>query len=242
MTLLEVNALSKRFGGLWANRDISFAVQEGELIGVIGPNGAGKTTLFNVISGFLRPDAGVVRLAGQDLTGLRPDQVCVAGLARTFQLVRVFPDLTVEQNVTVGALLRHRSVQQAETAAREVIERVGLGKHADDQASALTLAARKRVELARALATRPRLLLLDEVMSGLTKDEAREAVALLRDLRASTTIIMIEHVMEIVMPLSDRVVVLVEGRKLTEGSPQQVACDPRVVAAYLGEKFAARTH
>ena len=239
MTLLSVQGVSKKFGGVSANRDISFEVEEGELVGIIGPNGAGKTTLFDQISGFRRPDAGRVAFAGRDITGARPDRVCAAGMARTFQIVRVFADLTVVQNVTVGALLHHKDASDAERLARRVVERVGLSDHADALARELPLAARKRVQLARALATEPKLLLLDEAMAGLNKRESADAVELLRSLRNELTIVMIEHVMEIVMPLSDRVIVLVEGEKLMEGPPQQVSRDERVVAAYLGERFVA---
>ncbi len=240
MSLLSVRNLSKSFGGLAANRDVDLEVAEGELVGIIGPNGAGKTTLFNQISGYMRPDSGSVTLAGQDITGARADRVCAAGLARTFQIVRVFLQLTVLQNVVIGALLRHPSMPDAERKAWELLERVGLDDRAGARGDELTLASRKRVELARALATEPQMLLLDEVMSGLTPGEAQDAVRLLNDLRDEVTIVIIEHVMEIIMPLSDRVVVLVEGEKLIEGAPQEISTDPRVITAYLGEKFIAR--
>ena len=191
MTLLSVQGVSKKFGGVSANRDISFEVEEGELVGIIGPNGAGKTTLFDQISGFRRPDAGRVAFAGRDITGARPDRVCAAGMARTFQIVRVFADLTVVQNVTVGALLHHKDASDAERLARRVVERVGLSDHADALARELPLAARKRVQLARALATEPKLLLLDEAMAGLNKRESADAVELLRSLRNELTIVMI---------------------------------------------------
>jgi branched-chain amino acid transport system ATP-binding protein len=239
MALLSVEGLTKSFGGVAANRDISFDVDEGELLGIIGPNGAGKTTLFDQITGFRKPDAGRILFRGNEITGLRPDRICSAGLARTFQIVRVFPDLTVVQNVIVGALLRRKDTSQAEDQARELVARVGLEERADALARELPLAGRKRVQLARALATQPKLLLLDEAMAGLNQRESEDAVALLRDLGNELTIVMIEHVMEIVMPLSDRIVVLVEGNKLLEGSPQDVSRDPRVVAAYLGERFVA---
>lgn len=239
MTLLSVQGLSKRFGGVIANRDISFEVEQGELVGIIGPNGAGKTTLFDQISGFGKPDSGRVLFDGKDVTRARPDRVCAAGMVRTFQIVRVFPDLTVLQNVTVGALLRRKDATKAEASARAVLERVGLGDRAHALARELPLAGRKRVQLARALATEPKLLLLDEALAGLNKKEGAEAVELLRSLREELTIVMIEHVMEIVMPLSDRVIVLVEGAKLLEGLPEEVSRDERVVAAYLGERFVA---
>jgi branched-chain amino acid transport system ATP-binding protein len=237
--LLDVDGLTKHFGGVAANQDVSFEVDEGDLIGIIGPNGAGKTTLFDLLTGFRRPDSGRIVFDGHDLTGARPDRICSAGLARTFQIVRVFPELTVLQNVVIGALHRHKSVRDAERVTRDVLERVGLEHRAAALGKELPLAGRKRVQLARALATQPRMLLLDEALAGLNKQESREAVELLRSLREQLTIVMIEHVMEILMPLSDRVIVLVDGQKLTEGSAQQVSTDERVVAAYLGEKFVA---
>ena len=239
MTLLSVEGLTKRFGGVAANEDISFDVGEGELVGIIGPNGAGKTTVFDQITGFRRPDEGRIVFSDQEISGLRPDRICAVGLARTFQIVRVFPDLSVLQNVLVGALLRRRDASAAEKFARDVLERTGLGERAHSLARELPLAGRKRVQLARALATEPRMLLLDEAMAGLNQRESEEAVELLRAIKQDLTIVMIEHVMEIVMPLSDRVVVLVEGKKLLEGSAQEVSRDRRVVAAYLGERFVA---
>lgn len=238
-TLLSVRNLSKRFGGVAANQNITFDVVEGELVGIIGPNGAGKTTLFDQISGFRRPDSGQVVFGGDDITGSRPDRICAAGVARTFQIVRVFPELTVLQNVVIGALHRHKDVKDAERVARAILERVGLDQRADALGKELPLAGRKRIQLGRALATRPQLLLLDEAMAGLNKKESAEAVELLRSLRDDLTIVMIEHVMEIVMPLSDRIIVLVEGEKLLEGPPEQVSTDKRVIAAYLGERFAS---
>jgi branched-chain amino acid transport system ATP-binding protein len=237
--LLSVEGLSKSFGGVSANRDISFEVGEGELVGIIGPNGAGKTTLFDQISGFRTPDAGRIVFSGREITGMRPDRVCSDGLTRTFQIVRVFPDLTVLQNVMVGALLHRKKASAAERLSREVLERVGLEDRSAALAKELPLAGRKRVQLARALATAPRMLLLDEAMAGLNKRESDDAVELLRALGKDLTILMIEHVMEIVMPLSDRVIVLVEGTKLLEGSAEEVSRDERVVAAYLGERFVA---
>jgi branched-chain amino acid transport system ATP-binding protein len=239
MPLLSVEGVSKSFGGVAANRDISFGVESGELIGIIGPNGAGKTTLFDQLSGFLKPDAGRILFDGHEITGHRPDRICAAGLARTFQIVRVFQELTVLQNVVAGALHRHHRVGEAERRARAVLARVGLDGYSGALGRELPLAGRKRVQLARALATEPRLLLLDEAMAGLNKKESADAVELLRSLRDDVTIVMIEHVMEIVMPLSDRVIVLVDGAKLIEGPPQEVSRDDRVVAAYLGERFVA---
>jgi branched-chain amino acid transport system ATP-binding protein len=239
MALLSVENLSKSFGGVRANHDISFEVNDGELVGIIGPNGAGKTTLFDQISGFRTPDEGRVVFGDQEITGMRPDRICGAGVARTFQIVRVFGDLTVLQNVVVAALLRHKDTAGAEKVARHTLERVGLGDSIGALAKELPMAGRKRVQLARSLATEPKLLMLDEAMAGLNKKEAADAVELLKSLRNKLTIVMIEHVMEIVMPLSDRVVVLVEGKKLVEGPPEEISRDQRVVAAYLGERFVA---
>ncbi|CAN5635025.1 ABC transporter ATP-binding protein [soil metagenome] len=239
MALLSLENLSKSFGGVRANHSISFEVNDGELVGIIGPNGAGKTTLFDQISGFQTPDGGRVVFGDQEITGMRPDRICAAGIARTFQIVRVFGDLTVLQNVVVAALLRHKDTAGAEKVARHMLERVGLGDSVDALAKELPMAGRKRVQLARSLATEPRLLMLDEAMAGLNKKEAADAVELLKSLRNNLTIVMIEHVMEIVMPLSDRVVVLVEGEKLVEGPPDEISRDQRVVAAYLGERFVA---
>jgi branched-chain amino acid transport system ATP-binding protein len=239
MALLSVENLSKSFGGVRANHDISFEVNDGELVGIIGPNGAGKTTLFDQISGFRTPDEGRVVFGDQEITGMRPDRICAAGVARTFQIVRVFGDLTVLQNVVVAALLRHKDTAGAEEVARHTLELVGLGDSVDALAKELPMAGRMRVQLARSLATEPKLLMLDEAMAGLNKKEAADAVELLKSLRNKLTIVMIEHVMEIVMPLSDRVVVLVEGKKLVEGPPEEISRDQRVVAAYLGERFVA---
>jgi len=234
--LLTVEGLSKRFRGLRAVNDVSFAVPEGRIVALIGPNGAGKTTTFNLIAGALPPDTGRVRLADRDLIGLRPDQVCAAGVARTFQLVKPFAELSVEENVLVGALLRRRHVADARRHARAVIEQVELGPLAGRRAASLTLPDRKRLELAKALATEPRILLLDEVMAGLRPTETDRIVAVLRALNRDTgmTILLIEHVMRAVMALSDHVVVLDQGEKISEGAPAQVVADPRVIACYLG--------
>jgi len=238
MPLLEVRDVSKRFGGLQALSRVSLGVEAGEILGLIGPNGAGKTTFFSVISGFLRPDAGGVSFAGRELVGLPPHAIARLGLARTFQLVQPFPDLTVVENVMVGAFVRHHSPAGARRHAREVLARTHLQPLADRPARALSIGLRKRLELARALATEPRVLLLDEVMAGLGPTELEETVAVIRSIRTSGVgIVLIEHVMAAVMQLCDRITVLHHGELIATGTPGEVARDPRVVDAYLGEEI-----
>jgi branched-chain amino acid transport system ATP-binding protein len=236
--LLEVSGLSKRFGGLQAVRDLSFGMAPGEVLGLIGPNGAGKTTVFNLISGFLAPDTGQVRFQGRPIVGLKPHAICGLGLCRTFQIVRPFPHLTVLDNVRVGALGRRPDMATARGKARAVIDQVGLAAKADQAAAGLTLAERKRLELARALATEPALLLLDEVMAGLNPTEIEAFVSLIRGINAAgVSILLIEHNVRAVMTLSHRVAVLNFGEKIVEGAPAAVASHPRVIEAYLGEEY-----
>jgi branched-chain amino acid transport system ATP-binding protein len=238
VSLLEVRGISKRFGGVQAVSALDLDVAEGEVVGVIGPNGAGKTTTFNLLSGFLPPDAGDIRFRGRSVLGWKPHAICALGLARTFQIVRPFPRLTVLDNVLVGALSRHARAPTARQRAREVVERLGLGAKALVSASGLTLAERKRVELARALATEPALLLLDEVMAGLNPTEIATLVGLIREIHAGgVSILLIEHNMRAVMALSHRIVVLSFGERVAEGPPAAIARDPRVIEAYLGEEY-----
>jgi branched-chain amino acid transport system ATP-binding protein len=235
-TLLSVKTLSKRFRGLVAVDRVSFDVPEGELFAVIGPNGAGKTTLFSMIAGALAPDDGTITFAGALIGGLTPDAVCRRGIARTFQIVRPFPALSVEDNVIVGALMQRYDVDAARERAREVLRQLDLFDKRHQRASTLTLPDRKRLEVARALATEPRLLLLDEVMAGLRPTETDRMVAILRDINRSSglTILLIEHVMRAVMALASRVLVLDHGTAIAEGTPEAVVRDPAVVQSYLG--------
>jgi len=236
--MLEVDGLSKSFRGLHAVQNASFAVPQGGIVGLIGPNGAGKTTCFNVIAGVFAPDAGSIAFAGKPIHGLRPDQVCAAGIGRTFQIVKPFAGLTVLDNIVVGALLRSKDVSAAKSYAAEIMERLGLGAKAGLPASSLTLPDRKRLEVARALATRPKLLLLDEAMAGLRPTECDQIVAVFRELNRSEglTILLIEHVMRAVMALAQKIVVLHHGEVIAQGAPQDVVRDPAVLECYLGEE------
>lgn len=245
MSLLSVKHISRRFGGVRALDDISFDMRAGEILGLMGANGAGKTTLFSLIAGNVAPSAGEIWLDDRRIDGLAPHQVNRLGIARTFQIVRPFATMSVLENIEVGVLYgRGRTMSQyrARTQSLRILDEVGLADRADMPASALTLASRKRLEVARVLATEPRLILLDEVMAGLNATEARDALDLLRRLRESRSlsIIVIEHVMKALMQVSDRIVVLHDGQKVMEGQPAEVANDPRVIKAYLGEKPSAQ--
>jgi len=236
--LLEIAGVSKRFRGLLAVDDVTFSVAKGSIFAVIGPNGAGKTTLFNLIAGVFPPDAGTIMFDGRRIDGLAPDRVCRRGLARTFQLVRPFAALTVEDNVIVGAMLQRRDVAQARERAHAVLRTLDLFDKRRQIASALTLPDRKRLEMARALATEPKFLLLDEVMAGLRPAETDRMVAILRAINRESglTILLIEHVMRAVMALATRVLVLHHGAAIAQGAPEVVVREPAVVQSYLGSE------
>jgi branched-chain amino acid transport system ATP-binding protein len=239
--LLQVDNVSRRFGGLLAVNKASFAALPGRITALIGPNGAGKTTLFSIISGFLPPSEGRVVYAGDNITGTPPDRLARRGIARTFQIVQPFAGLTVRENIAVGSHLSRPRRADALNAAGDVARAVGLGNALDQSAAGLTVAGRKRLELARALAIEPRLLLLDEVLAGLNPSEIRDMVPVIRAVvDRGITIVMIEHVMQAVMSLAENVFVLSEGRIIAEGSPRAIAGDPRVVEAYLGKGAAGR--
>jgi branched-chain amino acid transport system ATP-binding protein len=238
MSLLVLEGVGKHFAGLRALHDVSFEVPEGTIAGLIGPNGAGKTTLFNVIAGTYRPTTGRVVYGGQEINGLPPHEIARMGIGRTFQLMKPFGSMSVLENVAVAAFHRHRSRADALEAAREVVDRVDIGRWADHRADSLPTAGRKRLELARSLALRPNLLLLDEVLAGLVPAERAPVIELLKRLRDDgLTMLLVEHVMAAVMALSDEIHVLHHGELLASGSPQEVTSDPKVVEAYLGEEM-----
>jgi branched-chain amino acid transport system ATP-binding protein len=233
--LLAVRSLTKRFGGLSANEDVTFAVGPAEIVGLIGPNGAGKTTLFNCLAGFYAPSAGSIEFDGETFAQLTPEQAARRGIARTFQIVRTFASMTAGENVMVGAMLRHKAIAAARTIALDTLGFVGLGGRAGFVAGTMTVAEQRRLEVARALATGPKLLLLDEVMAGLNPAEVRGAVDLVLRIRdRGIACVIVEHVMEAIMPIADRIVVLDAGRKIADGPPSAIARDPAVLAAYLG--------
>lgn len=238
MSLLSVAAITKRFGGVLANREVSFDVAAGELVGVIGPNGAGKSTLFEIITGFYRPDAGEVRLEGKRLTGLSPDQVSRLGVGRTFQKLRPFQGMTVLENVMVGALQKCHDVRRARAEAREILERVGLADKVEAYGRTLSTGQRKRLELARALATRPRLLLLDEVTGGVDQRSIPGIIGLVQEVhRAGITLLVIEHNMRVITAVAQRIVALHLGEVIADGPTETVTRDRRVIEAYLGQAY-----
>jgi branched-chain amino acid transport system ATP-binding protein len=237
--LLEIRGVSQRFGGLIANSDISIAVGRGEIVGLIGPNGAGKSTLFNLIAGVAPPTEGSIWFDGEDVTALPAAQRCRRGIARTFQVVKSFETMSVIDNVIVGALARTTIMREARRKAWDVLEFAGLAARAEVPAADLIPSEKRRLEVARALATGPKLLLLDEVLTGLTPIEAQSGVELVRKVRATgVTVLMVEHVMEIVMPLVDRAIVLDLGKVLVEGRPAEIVRHPKVISAYLGDRHA----
>ncbi len=239
--MLEVSGISKSFGGLKAVDNVSMKIAEGSLVSLIGPNGAGKTTFFALVTGFHKPDAGSVMFAGENILGVKPSDIARAGMVRTFQIVQPFAGQTVRENIAVGAHLRHASRRDALDRAREVAEKVGLGDRLDQDAADLTVAGRKRLEVARALATDPKLVLFDEVLAGLNPSEIRDVIPVIRAVRDSgVTILLIEHVMQAVMSLSEYTFVLNQGRLIAEGEPRAVAANQTVIEAYLGPGMAAR--
>jgi branched-chain amino acid transport system ATP-binding protein len=237
-TMLEVHDLSKWFGGNAVLRKIGFRIEEGEVVGLIGPNGSGKTTLFNVITGFYRTPTGYIRFEGRDISRFKPEEICRLGLCRTFQITKPFIHIPVIQNVMVGALSRERSVRKAEKQAEEILDFVGMLTKKDMLGKNLTISDRKRLEIARGLATSPKLLLLDEVMAGLNPNELNEMMQLVRRIRETgTTLFIIEHIMTAMMQLSERIVVIDRGEIIAQGKPAEISCDPNCIKAYLGEEY-----
>lgn len=240
--LLEIKNVTKQFGSLKANEDVSFTIHENEIVSLIGPNGAGKTTLFNCITGFYPVTEGNVYYKGENITGLTPFQICHKGITRTFQIVKTLNEMTIEENVMTGAFLNTRSRQEALKITKDVLEMTGLTKKKDIIGGSLTIADRKRVEIARALATKPDILMLDECMAGLNQTEIKDIMNLILQLKEEgLSLLVVEHIMEAIMPISDRIVVLSAGKKIAEGNPEEVANDDEVIKAYLGGKYHAKS-
>lgn len=238
MSLLEIENMTKRFGGLYAVNDVDISIDKGEIVGLIGPNGAGKTTLFRLISGFYKPTSGKVTFKGKDITGLKPNEICKRGLSRTFQIVQPFHGLTVEQNIQVAAFNRYKDNEQTKNKAREILEFVDLIDKKDVRADTLTIADRKKIEVAKAYATEPEIILFDEVMSGLNPKETEETISLIQKISdQGVTIFLIEHVMRVVMTLAERITVIHHGEKLAEGTPKEIQKNEKVIEAYLGEEM-----
>jgi branched-chain amino acid transport system ATP-binding protein len=239
--LLEVKNVTMKFGNLVANNNISFEIKEGELVSLIGPNGAGKTTIFNCISGFYKPTSGKIFFNHTDITNKKPHKIASMGLVRTFQIVKPLKDMTVMENVITGAFLRTSSRKEAEDIANRVLKLTNLLPKKDMLAGSLTIADKKRLEIAKALATRPKMLMLDEVMAGLNQSEIKEAMELCVNLnKQGITLLIVEHVMEAIMPISQRVIVLSAGEKIAEGTPEEIVNNEKVITAYLGERYYAK--
>jgi len=240
MPILEVKGMTKRFGGLVAVNSLDLTIEPGQILGLIGPNGAGKTTAFAAIAGFYKPEEGKIIFDGQDITGLRPDQICKRGLTRTFQVVKPFPEITVMENVLIGAYNATDDEEEAIAVTEEIIEFMGLEKQRDILAGGLPIAGRKRLEIAKTLATQPKLILLDEVMAGLRPTETVETIELVQRIRQQgVSLLLVEHIMKVIMSLADRIVVIHHGTKIAEGLPEEIVRNQVVIDAYLGEAIDA---